>query len=384
LSANSNLRVILDGINRFEKIFSCIKQAFLVREEEAMENGLRFFLGLHIEFKLNRISKEDIAGFNRQDLDIANIDWQAVFRMQNALGDKSDKKDFITLFSEKYFALSQDYHYYKSIFNYIIYYNSLDCNNFLGDLKKYFPNPQDEADDVKTYKLLANDYGDLNVEEYKKYTSNLVDFAEQGKYPLIDTVSIVYFATRLENPNSYNLDELADRLITGMNLFAAKHVYDRMLDFKVEIPDNHEYHDVMVRIADVAKQINSGKLADIYRAQSDLFKKIFEEDLKGFLEVVSQERNLDKIVFASFNPSELVDKLLTVFTHRQVAIFTNFIKNKYTGSFIESFVSDYSFLINVFEILKKVKEDELNFLQKPVIIELMQVLQRVFNNSKNA
>lgn len=383
--ADSNLRIILDAISRTEKVFNAAQKINLEKIVDAVENVVRFSLGIHIEFKSGTLNQDAAVILQKGVLGFSAINWKAVSGNPSQQNEE-EEKDYLTIFREKYFSLDRPYHFYEAVYSYLVKYSSLDNSSLWADLATYFPNPSNEPEAVRVFRLLSSTaFGDLSAQEYLRFTSSLIKHAQQGAYGPVDTISTFYFATRLDNPLRLNKRMLADKLIQGLKAFHSEiksvpfkrlYLYNSMLEMQLAIPADHPEYTEMQRMAQVALKLNKQLRQKQQNDFSESLANAFRLNPSEFLERLKEDRVHDGAVFGAIKPREFVSGIKNRFSYNQILTLTQFFKASHYHSSEKDSQEDIDFLSHSVSLLEGLSHKGLNFQQKATLPELIKIIHR--------
>jgi hypothetical protein len=166
----------------------------------------KFCLVIAIEFKASRLSNSDKSSMKNSDF---------LYQLRK---DTNSSKSRIELLLESYFENNYDYKYYESIFNFVLGINEFIVETFIKEFKNNYKLengrilPQYQLlNDLEHWKALK-----LTDAQYKDMTSEMLDYAKDGKYLLSEYQQIYYYCVRFNNPQNFVSEQLSKELKKGM------------------------------------------------------------------------------------------------------------------------------------------------------------------------
>jgi len=351
---SSNLRILSFVLTYFQSVYSIIKNELPIknilkeREGEILTILLRFSIAISIEYKEGTISfkkKEelDIAnGIDMPNLKIGDFQFGSS-KNEKQQGDKTYREKFIALYYSNY-----RYHYFRSVYNFLTGGSIFKLEELIQELNMYY-----HIEDNKVqpqYEILRQlrltDVLALTDREYKQFTKQMLNYADEGKYDLTTYDSVFGYALQFENPLNFKPDELEVRIIRGMRKGKKSYQYMANLDYYLGEDSSSVYKNHLVRIRKAAIDLNNqlgyeNDLAEAIRLE-DLCYRDFELFRKEALYQESVYRSAP--IFQFFNASKF---------------YSFFLKSK--GNVRWEIINTLSYRYrNIFVALKP----EINFLEK--------------------
>lgn len=310
---NKNIRNLVFFLEHFKIIFNSLDE-FLNTDEnlnpfrkEIFELILNFTLPISIEYKMGTLKPKYFK-------DIKNLYVGGLFNLSAFLSDGpslkvKSKEEKIETYQEIYIRKYLDDNiqrrkvYFESIFNYITGSSSFSIDKLIDELKSTFVL---EGNKVPKREKLLNDLSywqciDLNTNEYRRLTSEILTFVDKSEYKLDQYPTVFHYATRFNNVLNYNLDNLKKRFKKGIT--KGTFDYKPSLHLHLHISSNTEFYEDVKEIGEYCIQTNKEiKLKSENEQVENLFK-LFQSDFKEFLEKVN-EPNTElrfKPIFAKFN-----------------------------------------------------------------------------------
>lgn len=193
--------------------------------------------------------------------------------------------------------------FFESIFNYITGSSSFSIDKLIEELKSIFviednkvPKREKVLNTLSYWQCI-----DLNTNEYRKLTNEMLKFVDTGEYELDQYPTVFHYATRFNNLLNYNLENLKKRFKRGIKKGTFE--YKPSLHFHLHISANTEFYEDVKEVGEYCIQINKEiKVKSEKEEVEDLFE-LFQNDFKEFLEKVN-EPNTElryKPIFAKLN-----------------------------------------------------------------------------------
>ncbi len=268
----NNFRSLIYFLENFKYIFSQLilkKQEGLFENnfDEILESVLKYTFAICFEFKSGDLHED-----NLESLKSGYV--SPISGILETRDNSDTKKDFITIFLEKYF-LNRDYKYYDSILNLVTCNHKFDLNLLWKEINDHFPSENGvRPAHIEVFdKLRYFDCLSLSDSEYKMKTNKLINYACQGKYSLKDIPVVFHFATRFNNVLQYDLERLKNRLMKSIetniknfryNEFLRIHLNTDFIDNREDLEDLiNKCEEVNQRIKEIEILNNANKLFEI-------------------------------------------------------------------------------------------------------------------------
>ncbi len=230
--------------------------------QEQLNNISTLTLALAVEYKSSAIKYSDLNDYQNGLLFFLD---EMISENPNTTPKENNKTKYQVLI-EKYSINKTDYHFFKTIYNYITGYDEFDINSFISEFRKKFNLekgkvlPQYELLNILSYQNCFN----LSDDEYKEKTLALLDYAKNGEFDAVNYLTIMSYAERLNNILNLDLEEVRDNLIIGLK----KSIANEELSFS---------------------QFEDSKRAEISKLEEQLYKAGIKE-----IELFEQKRMKEK------------------------------------------------------------------------------------------
>jgi hypothetical protein len=219
---DNNFRHIIYALDSFHNCYSKIKSEIFDCKNEISEKLQKEFkpisnltLAFAVEYKSSSLKYSDLKEFASDYLFFHEIFLNNINPTNN---QKEKEKTRLEIFLEKYNIVNEQYHLYESIYNYVTAYDEFNIAFFISEFKKKFYLEQGKV--LPQYELLnslayQNCYN-LSDDEYRSKTLLVIKYAEDGQFAPANYIDIMHYSERLNNVLELNLEEVKDKLFTGL------------------------------------------------------------------------------------------------------------------------------------------------------------------------
>lgn len=295
-----NLRILGFALDYFQLTFSEIKNnlssnvSLQKYEVKILDELLKFSLAITVEYKLGEISFKE-----RKELDsFVQTDYiRRLLKDKEQENSEKSKPSYASTFQQKYFP-GIDYDFYTSIYDYITGGNILDVSKLIKELKGFnniddevLP-PHEQIIKELTYRFYAN----LSDEQYRMKTNLMIEYASQGKYNLLDYLTVFHFATRLSNILKLNVDKVKSIIIKGIKKGVDSFEYNPSLERYLIIGEKAEFKSQMEEIKAESLKINEKIKIESEQLKGSDLEKIYVEDFDEFYSEVFQKYHYEPIL----------------------------------------------------------------------------------------
>lgn len=377
---HNNFRNLIFFLEHFRIIYSLLENEFQVDKdftilkEVKIQAVLDFTIAITIEYKLGFINStnfEEIKGLDNGNF--TNFDISLFLQNKNKDGQKERIPTYIETFRNKYFA-NKKYFFFKSIFDFITGKKSFCINTLKFELMEYFI--------VKDGGILEQDsilndlsyFNCLNFSDkhYKKLTSEMLKFVDEGKYQLRQYATVFHFATRFNNILGYNFENLKRRFKKGIKNGISNYKYNYDLDFHMSVSSDTEFKDDVFEIINYCLEINNS----IQKGNADLelngLFELFQNDYYSFIDKISERENelIMTPFWLEFNLKKVV-KTIETLENEKIWKLGHYFRNRYKVPIYEKIYHEKEFIIKLREEINKpirkrkvknLKNASLNFL----------------------
>lgn len=358
LQNNSNLRNLLFFLEHFKIIFNGIN-AFFEKDEilrdfhsEILTQILDFTLPIAIEYKSGVLKPElfdDIQSLYKGGL----FDISAFLSDGNKLQVKSEEekvKTYSEIYEEKYLDKSSRKKtlYFDSIFNYITGISSFNIDDLILEVNNKYQVEDSKIPEREKImqKLSYWQCIDLPLKEYRKLTSQLINFVDKGEYKLDQYPSIFHLATRFDNILNFNLINLKKRFKRGIS--KGEFEYEHNLSFYFSISSDSEFYEDLKEIGEYCNETNKQIKVSSEKQEIKSLFELFKSDFKAFLEKVNEPNTQLRYspIFSEFN----FNKFWTAFKKAKNTELIEFgfdLKRRYTKYVYRDLNPEKEFLENL-------------------------------------
>jgi len=297
---SANLRILSFALDYFQLTFSEINNSLssndLLQKNKLkiLTELLKFSLAITIEYKLGEISFKD-----RRELDIfVQKDYiRKLLIDREKKGQDISTPSYAAIFKQKYFP-GTDYDFYTSIYDYITGGNILDVQKLIKEFKEFY-NIDDEvlpAHDQVMKELTYRNYANLSDKEYRDKTKLMIEYASEGKYDLIDYLTVFHFAFRLSNILKLNIKKVKNKIIKGMHKGRASLEFNPSLEHYLNIGEKDELKKELEDIKDECLKINKEIKIRSEQLKSSSLEEIYIKDFDAFYSELFQKHQYEPVL----------------------------------------------------------------------------------------
>lgn len=310
---NKNIRNLVFFLEHYKIIFNSLDEYLKTDDnlnpfrKEIFELVLNFTLPISIEYKMGSLKPKYFKDI--KDLHIGGLFDLSAFLSDGPSMKIKSKEEKVETYQETYKrkylddTVQRKKVFFESIFNYITGSSSFSIDKLIEELKSIFviednkvPKREKVLNTLSYWQCI-----DLNTNEYRKLTNEMLKFVDTGEYKLDQYPTVFHYATRFNNLLNYNLENLKKRFKRGIKKGTFE--YKPSLHFHLHISANTEFYEDVKEVGEYCIQINKEiKVKSEKEEVEDLFE-LFQNDFKEFLEKVN-EPNTElryKPIFAKFN-----------------------------------------------------------------------------------
>lgn len=310
---NKNIRNLVFFLEHYKIIFNSLDEYLKTDgnlnlfRKEIFELVLNFTLPISIEYKMGSLKPKYFKDI--KDLHIGGLFDLSAFLSDGPPMKIKSKEEKVETYQETYKrkylddTVQRKKVFFESIFNYITGSSSFSIDKLIEELKSIFviednkvPKREKVLNTLSYWQCI-----DLNTNEYRKLTNEMLKFVDTGEYKLDQYPTVFHYATRFNNLLNYNLENLKKRFKRGIKKGTFE--YKPSLHFHLHISANTEFYEDVKEVGEYCIQINKEiKVKSEKEEVEDLFE-LFQNDFKEFLEKVN-EPNTElryKPIFAKFN-----------------------------------------------------------------------------------
>ena len=358
----NNFRNLIFFLEHFKTIFYLVKKEFeddaefALLQEDKEKAILYFSLSIAIEYKLGHLNStniEEIEGISNNS--ISNIDFTKLLGSHNHSKTEQEerKPTYIEIFNEKYYSKTTFY-FFKSIFDYLTGSNAFNINNLKSELDNYFITEEGEI--PKQEKLLKQlaylDCLELSNFEYRKLTTTMLKYSDQGLFQLSQFYTVFHFATRFNNMMGYDLENIKARVKKGIRKGKSKYKYQQNLDFYMPVSNDAEYKVDLIEIVKYCLSINDSLKERKEEVDLENYFKLFLEDFDKFESTLNEPNN--ELQFTSFwTRFDIlkVYKRIRKMNNSQIWRFGHYVSSRYSRNIFEKLYPEKDFVIELYSLI---------------------------------
>ncbi|TBX64774.1 hypothetical protein EZL74_12865 [Flavobacterium silvisoli] len=351
---------------------------------EYWKEVILFSLIMTIEFKNGNFTSNDYKSFKGLD----EIDTTySFFGRANTIDfslspeERKEEESETEKFYNKYVVNNfSDFHFFKSIYVFILT-GYLDKTLLNEELTARYPVVI--SDEIKVFReIISAGFRSLSDIQFSQNITKLIEFAEEGKYPIYDYISIanylVYFSKRglIELP----IEKIQELLLKGVEKSSQSkainnHLYRTMLHFKHSSDESTIWEAVKKAHETIAKEKEKEKVSALLEAVKDNNATSIGSVFSDYI--------ANPELFVLLNPDELVNALLLT-TNEVIQEFTLQVQSRYSASNIRDYLNlDTSFLETLSAKLEeKIKTGIEGKVRAFIISELIEAISEILPKIK--
>ena len=352
----NNFRNLIFFLEHFKTIFFPIENLFqtdkdfLVLKNEKLQAILDFTLAISIEYKLGLLNSTNIEEVKDLDTNhFKNINIKHFLGNSEQKEIESKEPEYIDVFKKKYYT-NKKYYFFKSIFEYITGTRAFKIDVLKAELETYFL-IKDGV--VPEQDKLLNDLGSLNClnlsdKEYRKLTSKMLSFLDEGKYQLQQIGTVFQFATRFNNILNFNFINLKKRFKRGILKGKPNYKYISSLDFYMSVSHDTEFKDDVIEIIKFCLEVNNYLKETTNENELESLFKLFQTDFDAFIEKVEERDNEYRFTpfWLEFNFMK-IERTISQLDNEQIWRFGHYFNNRYRRNIYENLFPEKDFIINL-------------------------------------
>ncbi|HLS12513.1 MAG TPA: hypothetical protein VK050_10160 [Flavobacteriaceae bacterium] len=287
---DNNFRSLIFFLEHFKLIFSSIEEIFQrdrrfrYKEKEKKKAILVCSLAIAFEFKTGSLSDEEILELEttteKKITDFSLAILNLAERQQN---EDEEKRETLFQKLKRRYSPSSDLYLFNSIIIYFIGIKSFKVEKLYEELKEQFPSKEKKVTswDKILNKLTTTSYLNLDDEEYKSLTEEMLKYVDEGRYQLNQYDTIFSCVTRHNNILKYDFTDLKNRIIKGINVGKERYSFIPSLNDYILVNKESEFYEDKKEIVEYCLEINHQLEKEEESKKIDylfnLFKTNFEE-----------------------------------------------------------------------------------------------------------
>jgi len=253
---SNNLRTLIFALSHFQYIYSEVNKHLFCddnlkdNQDEILLNLLKFTIAISNEYKAGNISFKSREGLDDHP--------ELSLFLLNRKKKEETEKSYLGTFMEDYYE-NENFGFYNSVYGYITGGTVFKYSSLLEDLKRYY-HIEDNTIQPQ-YKILNKlsypHFFSLYDRDYLDLTKEMLGYAYQGSYGIMDYLTVFYYATRFENPLKLNLNKLEKDIIRGMLKGGEKYNYlGASIENYLSIQPDIEHFEYKKRVRDAILDLN--------------------------------------------------------------------------------------------------------------------------------
>jgi len=373
-----NLRIISFYLDILEKIFPTFNGV----DENYIRELILFSAIITIEFKKGNLKSSDSK--NPKGINIVNEHYYSL-NLARTIRESPNEKDadnrikpYVEVFYETYLEKRIDnYYFYSSVYSYILsgYINLSDLEN---EIKKRYP--EFIPTEIQDFRALLNyKFRELTNDDFETLTSNVLNYAKEGKYSIYDYIQIAKFYYYFSNNHlilvtKADIDEI---IFEGLEIAKnRRQINDSILENLLHFGDDDPE---VTKIKSIVKAIHFEIKKDKYLADSnELIDCLINKD-EVALTSIFDKHQFSKELF-QYTDNELLFETITKISNKQLFNFTELLESRYRSNNIGEFLyEDFDSLTNLHYNLDKFIKT-IDVLQEPkrfLLITLLDTLNKI-------
>lgn len=380
----SNIRIILFFLDSLEEL---IKNTMDI-EPEIQKELLFLTATISIEFKRGQLKASEANDY--KGLNNANYFWYQNLDTKNQslkiFGKKKEPEQPKTYAEEFYLKYISShihtFHFYKSVYTYVLsgYLNKEQLQEEIESRRPKQQSPEEEA----FTELIDYNFRKLNDEEFAKYLTDVLDFAEKGIYDMYsyERISSFYHFFAEKGMVTYTDEEIDSKLLAGLDIAAKRkeidrRLYDNLTHFDLNDP---KVKPLRAKIIELHSAIDKEEI----KAESNVLLEVLQKEDYEELSALFKNKKFHKDFIAYVDGAKLFTVIEGV-SNKYLSLFTNEIRERYKHTNVAMFYpNDYECIATLNTVVKKkIKDKELPVLRKFLLSELKVVLSKTCEAFEN-
>lgn len=281
-----NVRILVFALSYYHRIFSEFcnnvkgKDILEKRKDEILRQLLRFCLAVSIEYKQGRISFKMRKDLEKESLSISEL-FSKTYRKDKGKEEKSYREDFIQGY---YFDV--EYYYYNSVFEFLTGGSILLIDELMKELEHQYHLVNNTL--PPHYEIMERlnpmNARTLSDEEYKALVNKMLEYVDAGKYEIIQSLTLFYYACNYNNPLKFNINKLKARIIKGMIKGKNSSKYNQVFSMQLDIPSEHPYKQQLLEIKQVVIELNKELEKEEELKYAKELEELYQSNWEEFME----------------------------------------------------------------------------------------------------
>ena len=373
--ANSkNLRTLSFALEIFQYVFSSIhnyneskKEYDEIQLEKYLREMFLFTLAVCIEYRRGEFQKGDPNGIDSEKRRLIYLGERA------GRPEEKTKKDFDTLFIERYFKNGNVlYFFFRSLFDFIVGKAPFQIDKAIAEIDKLAEMDTEKPEWQIYYRARSRDHFRLSNSAFEHFYHELLSYAERGLYPLYDMLNVSSYLEQMAKILDRDLDDLQQRLKKGTQA-----LFERFEeDDPVHIDDPKENTDVVVRaVIEFSNELGEKIKTKGQKNKIDAFNRLMTQDFEKFVEEMQNENLAYKPVFNYIDVDDfrsVFDKIVKSRDNNLISKFWSLVNYRYRNSANNHAEDERGFFEEFRNILASYTLDE-----KTLTAELIKIMSEL-------
>ena len=311
-SGTRNLRILKQSLNDFKKIYEMTDKFFPNTNKIVMQTMLIFTIAASFEIKAGKITKEKFK--NIED----NEEYKSILVSSRVLSD--NRQFYIKEFDGNYYYnFKTEYRFFKFI-EFYIRTRIFDMKIFKRDMEDAEMTSSGERNIPAYKRILVEEYWKIPDDKFFDTIYEALDDVKKGKLELIDIAKLFVYYIYFYNNNliSYDLKDLKEYFITGMNIAASHSRYFPNVREELEKISIYNSSDDINEVISSFNDLNDELLEKEYEIKAEEVFKNIPMKMEQFYERFDKEC-MDIPIFKYFDPYQMLQRL-TCATNEDIVI----------------------------------------------------------------
>lgn len=301
-SGTRNLRILKQSLNDFKKIYEMTDKFYPNTNKIVMQTMLIFTIAASFEIKAGKITKEKFK--NIED----NEEYKSILVSSRVLSD--NRQFYIKEFDGNYYYnFKTEYRFFKFI-EFYIRTRIFDMKIFKRDMEDAEMTSSGERNIPAYKRILVEEYWKIPDDKFFDTVYEALDDVKKGKLELIDIAKLFVYYIYFYNNNliSYDLKDLKEDFITGMNIAASHSRYFPNVREELEKISIYNSSDDINEVISSFNDLNDELLEKEYEIKAEEVFKNIPMKMEQFYERFDKEC-MDIPIFKYFDPYQMLQRL---------------------------------------------------------------------------
>lgn len=388
-----NLRTLKFILNHFNEVFNEVVSGLEELDEMTktkLDNIWCFVFAVSTEFKLNELTI-----FDKKDLDIPasfaeDIDFEFAFEsMADNSKKNSDEIKYKRKFNTTYYRVicQQKFIFYNSLYEFIVAGKYINYDKFKIELDEKF---HIEDNQIKPcYKLLNHfisiGFWRLTNEQFPIKLNQLLSAAVNGEFDDYNSyLNVGIYATKYCSLINLNVNEVIDRIKTGLNIFIARDLPTALNSQSHSLLESSINAPEMEPLVEYIKHILDEKAAKEERKYIEKLQMLFNENIENFCLELNPANHgnitiyYDNPILHKLDPDSIKNKIQSL-EPTDICYLCNFIRKRFKRGSM-NLIEEEPFLVWLKHEVTGLNLDECILSNSLIKEELFPVLEEAINS----